>query len=51
MLRNRMIALITGLVLVVVVAAGSAGIATGLITTDAPQAIACNSTGSSGGGC
>jgi hypothetical protein len=51
MLRNRMIALITGLVLVVAVAVGSAGIATGLVTADAPQAIACNTGGTSGGGC
>jgi len=51
MLRNRMIALIAGLALVVAVAAGSAGIATGLVTADAPQAIACNSSGTSGGGC
>jgi hypothetical protein len=44
-----MIALLAGLV--VAVAAGSAGIATSLVMADASQAIACNASGTSGGGC
>jgi hypothetical protein len=52
MLKQRIVAFVAGLALIVAVAGGAAGVAHGLASTDAPvQTIACNSSGSSGGGC
>ena len=50
MLKQRLIALLTGLALIAAVA--SAGVANNLVAADgAVQAIACNSGTGSGGGC
>lgn len=51
-LKQRLIALVMGIALVIMVA-GTTGVSNTLaelVTPDAP-AIACNSTGQSGGGC
>lgn len=51
MLKRRIIAIVTGLVLLAA-AAGISGVAAdGLSYLAAPQEIACNSTGGSGGSC
>ena len=51
MLKKRIAALIAGIALIVAVAGGSASVANGLVASDAPVAIACHTSGSSGGGC
>ncbi len=51
MLKKRIVALITGITLIVAVAAASADVANSLATTPAGQAVACVPTGGSGGGC
>lgn len=53
MLKKRLVALVAGVALVVAVAGASAGVANSLAAWTAPtgQAIACNHSGSSGGGC
>ncbi len=53
MLRKRITALIAGVALLIAVAGASANVANSLVNVDAPagQAIACNSQGTSGGGC
>jgi hypothetical protein len=49
MLKKRIIAIVTGLALLAAVATGVAADSLGLQVT--PQAHACQSSGSSGGGC
>lgn len=52
MLKQRLFALLTGLALIVAVAGATAGVANHLAAAGgAVQAIACNTTGGSGGGC
>ena len=51
MLKKRIVAFIAGIALIVAVVGGSASVANGLVTSDAPVAIACNVSGGSGGGC
>ena len=52
-LKQQLVAIVAGIALVIVVAGASTGLGSSLaklVTPDAP-AIACNSTGQSGGGC
>ncbi len=51
MLKKRIVALVTGITLIVAVAAASANVANSLTTTPAGQAIACLPPSGSGGGC
>ncbi len=53
MLKKRIVALVTGIALLIAVAGSSATVANSLVAMDttAGQAIACHASGSSGGGC
>jgi hypothetical protein len=53
MLKKRIIALVTGFALIAAVATASAGVANSLVSSTTPnaQAVACNNSGSAGGGC
>jgi len=50
MLKKRIVAWLTGLALIAAVA-GAAGVVADTLTASEGTAIACNASGSSGGGC
>jgi hypothetical protein len=53
MIKNRIVAFVAGLALIAAVVGASANVAGSLAAETAaqPQAIACNNSGGSGGGC